>query len=75
MLTTLNIERDIEEIKKKRRKVVVSLSLNAENLEILKADLKKHDLTLSGLFDVMLENIVEGMKKNKSKKERGKSES
>ena len=63
MLTTLNIEK----IKKKRRKVVVSLSLNAENLEILKKDLKKHNLTLSGLFDVVLEDIISGMKKNKKK--------
>jgi len=68
MLTTLNIDKDIEEIKKKRRKVVVSLSLNAENLEILKRDLEKHNLTLSGLFDVILEDIVKPRKNNIKKK-------
>ena len=72
MLTTLNIDKDIEEIKKKRRKAIVSMSLNAENLEILKEDLKKHNLTLSGLFDVVLEDIIKPLKKNKKKERDGK---
>jgi hypothetical protein len=61
---------NIEEIRKQRKKKVVSMFLNSENVRILKEDLQKESkgLSISGLFDSILQEIVDTIKKKEEEK-------
>lgn len=55
---------DIEELKKKKKKTAISITINKENLDYVKKDMKKNnvDISTSGLFDMLLDNFVKFLK-------------
>lgn len=69
------VETDLSEIKKKRPKIPVSLSLDKENIEFLKKDMENHErVTLSGVFDYWLEKFVVSIKEKRAKEEQSKED-
>lgn len=74
------VETNLSEVKRKRPKVSVSLSLDKKNIDILREDMKKaeeesgEELTLSGVFDYLLKQFVNKIKqRNDEKKEDDKN--
>ena len=66
---------DIEELKKRKKKTAISITINKENLDYVKKDMKKNnvDISTSGLFDMLLDNFVKFLKdRNKEKKSNDK---
>ena len=64
-------EIDISKVPPKKPKIAVSLSLDKENIEFLKEDIKKsakEGVTLSAVFDYWLEHFVSEIKKRKEDK-------
>lgn len=70
-------ETDLSKVQPKKPKIAVSLSLDKENIELLKEDIEKHaqeGVTLSGVFDYWLEHFVVELKKKKEEKSVKKEE-
>ena len=70
---------DPADLKPKKPKIGVSLSLDAENLDYLKRDIEKYapeGVTLSQFFDGILENVVRSLKNQRelNTKEKEKSQ-
>lgn len=68
---------DLGDIKKKK-KTAISITVDKENLESLKEDMKKYGLgdgSVSAVFDAFLKSIVENIKKKKeSEKKEGEND-
>jgi len=66
---------DIDKLKKKKKKTAISITINKDNLDYVKNDMKKNkvDVSTSALFDMLLENFVKFLKdRNKEKETNGK---
>ncbi len=65
-----------ERLKKKKKKVGISITVDEENLNYLKEDMKKEGaegITLSSVFDMLLEDFVEFIKgENEKRDKKGK---
>jgi len=60
---------NIKDLKKKKPKTAISITVDTENLRYVKEDMKKHkvNVSLSTLFDKLLDNLVEYLKEEEKK--------
>lgn len=67
---------DYEKLKKKK-KTALSITIDTDNLEFLKEDMKREgvkDMPISAVFDNLLGNFVEFKKQELNKKEKKKED-
>lgn len=67
---------DLGEIKKKK-KTAISITIDTENLEYMKKNMKEQgvkDISLSAVFNVLLKHFVEKIKKQREQEESKKRE-
>lgn len=57
---------NLEDLKKKKSKTPISITIDTDNLNYLREDMKKagaEDIPLSAVFDMLLRNLVGHLKK------------
>lgn len=71
-----DIDLDIERLKKRKKKTAISITVNTENLDYIRKNLKKRgvgDIKLSPIFDMLLEDLVKFLKKEEKNNNAKKS--